>query len=164
MNYNDCSNYLLLRDVVKEDLPLFFNFQQDEEANYLAAFTAKDPSDRVAFDDHWEKIMKMDSVVIKTILCAKEVVGSVLSYVQSGETEVSYWIGKEFWGNGIATKALKLFLEVQTVRPIFARVATDNPRSIRVLEKCGFKIIDTSKGFANARNQEIDEHTMRLEH
>ncbi len=59
---------------------------------------------------------------------------------------------------GIATWALKEFLvQKNQIRPIYARVAKDNLGSRRVLEKCGFKIIGESKGFANARNEEIEE-------
>lgn len=38
--------HLLLRDVVEDDLPLFFEFQMDPDANALAASTAKDPANR----------------------------------------------------------------------------------------------------------------------
>ena len=44
-----------------------------------------------------------------------------------------------------------------------ARAALDNNGSIRVLEKCGFAVVDTGRGFANARGVEIDEVVMRLD-
>ena len=43
------------------------------------------------------------------------------------------------------------------VNPIYARASKDNLASIRVLEKCGFKITGHGKGFANARGKEIEE-------
>ena len=151
-----------LRDVAPADLPFFFENQRDPEAMWMAAFTAKDPNDRKAFDTHWAHILADDTVMNRTILFEGQVVGSVSSYVLEHEPEVSYWIGREFWGNGIATAALAEFLTIQTARPIFARVAEGNPGSLRVLEKCGFQIIGKDKGFANARGAEIEEFILKL--
>jgi RimJ/RimL family protein N-acetyltransferase len=87
----------------------------------------------------------------------------VLSYEEDGKPEVSYWIGKEYWGRGIATWALADFLvHINRKRPIYARAAKDNLASLRVLEKCGFKIIGEDKGFANARNGEVEEYLLEL--
>jgi RimJ/RimL family protein N-acetyltransferase len=155
---------LLLRDVVEDDLPLFFDFQLDKDANRLAAFTAKDPTDGEAFTAHWNKIMADPEVIHKTIVCDGQVVGSIGSYEESGKPEVTYWIGTAYWGRGIATRALKAFLEkANTMRPIYARVAKDNLGSRRVLEKCGFKVIGESKGYANARGEEIEELLLELQ-
>ena len=156
-------NELLLRDVASDDLPIFFEQQLDQEANYMAAFTAKDPTDQEAFLAHWHKILADDSNIIKTIIFNKQVAGSVSSYEDEGKPEVTYWLGKEYWGKGIATWALKRFLvHHNQTRPIYARVAKDNLGSNRVLEKCGFTIIGESKGFANARGQEIEELLLEL--
>jgi len=157
------SEKLVLRDVVSEDLPLFFEFQLDEEAIAMAAFTAKDPTDQKAFLAHWHKILADHTVIIQTILYNGQVAGSVLSYEDDGRPEVSYWLGRVYWGKGIATWALKEFLVYHNpIRPIYARVAKDNLGSRRVLEKCGFQMIGESRGFANARGQEIDELLLEL--
>jgi RimJ/RimL family protein N-acetyltransferase len=149
---------LLLRDVVESDLPIFFEQQVDRDAVYMAAFTAKDPSDREAFNSHWRRIMADPTVIIKTILYEGQVAGSVLSYEEDGKPEVSYWLGKAHWGQGLATQALATFLaQVNLTRPIYARVAHDNLGSRRVLEKCGFKIIGETEGFATARGETIAE-------
>jgi RimJ/RimL family protein N-acetyltransferase len=80
-----------------------------------------------------------------------------------GTPEVSYWLGRDYWGQGIATWALKEFLAFHNqTRPIYARVAKDNLRSRRVLEKCGFTVIDETTGFANARGAEIVELLLEL--
>ena len=156
-------NELLLRDVVNDDLPIFFEYQLDQEANHMAAFTAKDPTNQEAFMAHWHKILANKTNIIQTILFNRHVAGSVSSYEEEGKPEVTYWLGKEYWGQGIATWALKEFLaQKNQIRPIYARVAKDNLGSRRVLEKCGFKIIGESKGFANARGQEIEEFLLEL--
>ena len=97
---------LVLRDVVEEDLPIFFEYQLDPEANQMAAFTAKDPNDQEAFTAHWGRILTAPTVIIRTIAVEGQVVGSVLSYEEEGRPEVSYWIGRAYWGRGIATRAL----------------------------------------------------------
>jgi RimJ/RimL family protein N-acetyltransferase len=154
---------VILQDVVEDDLPVFFEYQQDPLANHMAAFTPKDPADREAFMAHWARILSDDTVTTKTILLGDQVVGSVGSYVQSGETEVTYWIGREHWGKGIATDALSQLLGQVKVRPLHARAAKDNFGSIRVLEKCGFVITGYDRGFANARSEEIEEVIMELQ-
>lgn len=124
----------------------------------MAAFTSKDPSDRAAFDAHWQRIMADKQVTNRTILVDGRVAGHVASFVMFGDLEVTYWIDRAYWGQGIATRALAEFLEnVQKKRPIFGRAAKDNLGSRRVLEKCGFKYIGEEKGFANARGREILE-------
>ena len=151
-----------LRDVLESDLDIFFEHHRDPIANFMAAFTSKDPHDRQAFDSHWQRIMNSKTVRIRTILIDQHVAGSVLSYQQDGHTEVSYWIGREFWGKGSATQALAMFLDQMKQRPVYARAAKDNLASIRVLEKCGFALYGQDRGFANARGKEIDEVIMKL--
>lgn len=154
---------LVLRDVSETDLSVFFEHESDPEAVYMAAFTPEDPANREAFTSHWNEILVAPSVIIRTIARSGQVVGSVLSYEESGKPEVTYWIGRRHWGQGIATQALKTFLaEVDTRRPMRARAAKDNVRSIRVLEKCGFRVIGEAAGFANARGAEIEELVFEL--
>jgi RimJ/RimL family protein N-acetyltransferase len=155
---------VMLREVIDSDLPIFFEQESDPDASYMAAFTAKDPTDRDAFDRHWQRILSNTNGQIKTVLYDGQVAGNVLVYIdEEGRPEVAYWLGKEFWGKGIATWALKKFLaQKNQIRPIYARVAKDNLGSRRVLEKCGFKVTGESKGFANARGQEIEELLLEL--
>ena len=91
-------------------------------------------------------------------------VGSIASFIDQdfGKREVTYWIGREYWGKGIATKALSRFLRELKVNPTYARASKDNVASIRVLKKCGFKITGHGKGFANARGKEIEEVVLEL--
>ena len=126
---------IVLRDVTAYDIPIFFEHQIDADAGRIAAFTVTNPADRLAFIAHWTAILGDDTIAKKAIVCNDQVVGSIVSFVQSGEREVGYWIGKEYWGKGIATKALSAFLRRVMVRPLFARAARGNAASIWVLEK-----------------------------
>ncbi len=155
-------NTVTLRDIIPSDLPIFFIQQQDPDANYMAAFTSRDPSDRQAFDLHWAKIMSDDTVINKTILYNGEIAGNIAKFIMFGQPEIGYWIGKEFWGKGIATQALKAFLQVVTMRPLYAAAAKDNVGSLRVLQKCGFVITGYDQAFAEARGAEIEEALLEL--
>lgn len=153
---------IVLRDMTEDDLPTFYEHQLDPDANYMAAFTSKDPQDRDAFKAHWTKIMADDSIIIKTILFDGQVAGHILSHGWFGEPEVSYWIGKEFWGKGIATVALFIFLDHYKTRPLYARAAKDNAASLRLLEKCGFTVTGEDEGFSNARGEQVEEYILKL--
>ena len=154
-----------LRDVIESDLPIFFEQQLDPSANYMAAFTARDPTDRDAFMAHWKKILGDETITIQTILFNGQVAGSVASYIEeeSGKPEITYWIGKEYWGKGVATMALSMFLDHVFDRPLYGRAAKDNRASLRVMEKSGFTICGEGKGFAFARGKEVEEYILRLE-
>lgn len=155
------TNKLYLRNIIQDDLPIFFEQQNEPTAIYMAAFTAKDPTNQEAFNAHWQKISTTDTVIIRTIVWDGQVAGYVLSYEDDGKPEISYWLGKAFWGQGIAAQALKAFLaKANQIRPIYGRSAKDNLGSIRVLEKCGFQITGETTGFANARGEEIEELVM----
>jgi RimJ/RimL family protein N-acetyltransferase len=125
----------VLRDVVESDLPVFFEHQQDPEATAMADFPARD---REAFDAHWERLLADPSLYKKTILFEGQVAGNIGSWAQDGRQLVGYWIGKEFWGKGLATQALAELIDDLGARPLYAYVAKTNIGSIRVLEKCGF--------------------------
>ena len=150
---------ILLRDVTEADLPIFFEQQLDPDATQMAAFPSRD---RDAFMAHWKKIMGNESNILKTILFNGHVAGNIVSWYQSGEWEVGYWIGKEYWGKGIGTKALTEFLGCVRARPLFAHVAKHNIGSQRVLQKCGFVISGEAK-FHDENVGEIEEFILELQ-
>jgi len=153
---------IALRQTEIPDLELFFQFQLDKEAIYLAAFTPKDPNNKEAYLEKYTRHLCDPTINMQTILLGETIVGSIAKFVMEGDTEITYWIDKNFWGKGIATEALRSFLEIENSRPIFGRVAFDNIGSQRVLEKCGFIRIGKDKGFANARQAEIEEYIYKL--
>ena len=152
-----------LRPTKISDLDLLFQFQLDKEGGYLAAFMPKDPTDKSAYISKYTRLLDDPGVNNQTITLDNIIVGSIAKFVMDGHTEITYWIDRKFWGQGIATKALKEFLAIETTRPIFGRVAFDNIGSQKVLEKSGFNKVYTDKGFANARQMEIEEFIYKLE-
>src|SRR5262252_636833 len=154
---NALPDVIILRDLAESDLPILFEQQNDLEANRMAAFMPRDPSDRDAFMTHWKRILADPTAMTKAILWNGKVAGSIGSFLWDGKPQVTYWLGKAFWGRGIATLALTEFLRICNTRPLYASAAKDNVASIRVLEKCGFAIRGSGKAFAKARGTEIDE-------
>ena len=146
-----------LRPVVASDVATFFEQQLDPQANFMAAFVSKNVTDRTAFDAKWVKILADTAIAIRTILANGEIAGYVGHHSWFGDPEVTYWLGRDYWGKGIATRALESFLKQEKLRPLYGRVAKDNAASRRVLEKCGFTLIGSEKEFSNARGEEIEE-------
>ncbi|MFC4559396.1 GNAT family N-acetyltransferase [Virgibacillus kekensis] len=154
---------IMLRDVTEDDLRVFFKHQQDLDANHMAAFTSEDPGDWESFLTHWNKILSNKDIIKQTITVQENVAGNILCFEQFAVPGVSYWIGKEYWGKGIATNALREFTKHVTIHPLYARAAKDNIGSLRVLEKCGFTISGEDIGFSNARGEEVEEFVFILE-
>jgi len=156
------TNGVQLRDVSPSDLDTFFLHQTDDLANRMAAFTAEDPRDRGAFQRHWDQILSDNNSRKQTVVWRGTVAGYVTSFELFGKPSIAYWVGREFWGQGIATAAVKQFLRMLPEGPIFARVAADNLGSVRVLEKSGFKRAGVERSYASARRSEIEELIFRL--
>jgi RimJ/RimL family protein N-acetyltransferase len=132
----DASHRVSLRVVEDSDLDVLFKQQADPEAAAMAAFPARD---RERFDAHWARIRLDDTVVLRTILTDGLVAGNIGSWQDDGKRLIGYWIGREYWGHGVATQALALLVGEVSTRPLYAHVATHNVGSIRVLQKCGFE-------------------------
>jgi len=126
----------MLREVVEADVRIFFEHQSDPEASAMAGFPAREYDAHMA---HWaNNVLADETNYARTIEVDGEVAGNVVSWQADGRRLVGYWIGREFWGRGIATRALAEMLEELTERQLHAFVAPHNVGSIRVLEKCGF--------------------------
>ena len=145
------------------DLPVLFMQQLDAEANYMVAFTAKDPTDEDEFFDRWNEILVDPTLTARSIVYGDQLIGHIESFDQFGKPSVGYWLDKDFWGRGLATAALESFLQIVATRPLYARVAKDNIGSIRVLQKNGFTIDSEDKGFAHARGKQVEEYIMKLD-
>ena len=153
-------NRVQLREVREADLPTFFTQQLEPDATLMAAFPARE---KETFMAHWAKIMADETVVLRTILFDGRVAGNIVSFVMEAEREVGYWLGKEFWGQGIATQALTAFLAEVKTRPLYAHVVKDNFGSLRVLQKCGFVVTGADRWFSSVRAAEVDELVLKLE-
>jgi len=148
-----------LRDVIPEDLPTLFDQQQDPDAYRMAAFP---PRDWDAFAAHWTKVLNDATVTKRTVLFDERVAGYVVAWERDGRRLVGYWIGKEYWGRGVATRALSRFLDAESARPVYAYVAKQNTASIRVLEKCGFAACVEEAASLGVPADGVEEFLFRL--
>lgn len=153
---------MILRDMTEADLDVLFDIQDDESAQYMAAFTSPDGAARQTYLAKWRKILADPETTKKVILIDEEIVGSVVSFQMEGDTEITYWIRRDLWGRGIASAAVAAFLREVSVRPLFARAAADNVASARVLVGNGFTKVGEETSYAEARGAEIAEHVYRL--
>jgi len=90
------------------------------------------------------------------------VIGSVGYFRRTPDAplEIGYWIGKDYWGKGIATKALMLAIDAMKksglTGTIFATTMVDNLASRHILSKCGFIEIGTVRFQSRARDMEVE--------
>ncbi len=134
-----------LRPVVPDDLPVLYTHQRDPVAAAMAAFDARDEP---TFMAHWTTVLQDPDCLCRTVLSDGVVVGNVVAFYRDGEREIGYWIDRAHWGCGIATLAVKAFLDVETTRPLHAGAAVGNLASKAVLTKCGFVPDGEDDGFA----------------
>jgi RimJ/RimL family protein N-acetyltransferase len=151
-----------LRAIEDADLETLFDQMRDPESVWMAAFTSRDPNDRQAFDAHMSRVRAAPEITQRAVTRDGRLVGSIASFVIDGDTELTYWIDRSEWGQGVASQALALFLDVVTVRPLHARAASDNAGSLRILRRAGFSITGTEISFAPARRADIEETILRL--
>ena len=130
-----------LRTVLETDLPILFQQQLEPDAIAMSTYPSKDKGE---FMRHWEGILKNKAIVARTIIYKEKIAGHIICWKEKYEQQVGYWIGKEFWGRGIASAALAEFLREVKIRPLYAYVANHNLASKRVLEKNGFVLLDES--------------------
>jgi RimJ/RimL family protein N-acetyltransferase len=145
-----------LRAIEEDDLPVLYEHQLDPEACRMAAFEARD---RAAFLQHWGKILRDPTCLARTVLADDAIAGYVGSWDADDARLVGYWIGRPWWGRGVATSALSAFLGLERARPLHALVAAHNMASIRVLEKCGFVRSDD----VVATGDDVEEFAYRLD-
>ena len=144
-----------------QHLQRMFEFSCNNDQVFAAAFAEVKTLD--AFAEHWHRNAADSNNLFFAIVVDGLHVGSVGKWVMGETPELAYWIGADFVGKGLATRAVGEFLRVFTERPIFAHVVNDNPASIRVLEKNGFLLVDSFQSFASGRQAEVTELEYRLD-
>src|SRR5438128_7144517 len=150
-----------LRKITENDIPTLFEQQLDPEAYRLVAFSARNPLDRAAHDAYWAGLLRDERVNAKAVVADGQLAGYVVCF-SLGPRMLGYWLGRDFWGRGIATAAVREFLRGFRPRPLFAAVAKDNVASVRVLAKCGFVVFTEGLSFSDARQAETDELNLIL--
>ena len=129
----------------------------------MAAFTRADPTDRAAFDAHYRHVRSDPDNANLAIEEDDTFVGMIASFTVEGERELTYWIDPARWGRGIASAAVRVFIGLETQRPLLARAAAHNLGSCKVLLRNGFMKIGEETSWAAGVGEEILEHIYRLD-
>ena len=153
------NNLVCLRNVERDDLPRIYEFQLDPESNRMAVTI---PRSVDAFEAHWTTALQDPTVTTKLIVVGDDLAGCISCFKMDGVDAVGYWLGREFWRRGIASRALELLLTEVSTRPLSARVATSNGASLRVLQKCGFVVERVQFSPANNRYPACEEAILIL--
>ena len=136
-----------LRPLDIPDLPALYVFQCDPESNEMAGTK---PRTQEAFFAAWERNLSDPDIMSRVIEIQTPhglaIAGSISRFQADGHDAVGYWLGRDYWGKGIASHALHLFLAEDSRRPLHATAATSNSSSRRILEKCGFRCINVRQG------------------
>ncbi len=141
-----------LRTVTTADLDVLFELQSDPESNDMAGTK---PRTRDGFVAIWHSHLTDPTISARVIEMdsdrGPEIAGSISRFVAEGHDAIGYWIGRGHWGQGVASRALAMFLSEEHRRPLHATAATSNVASLRILEKCGFRRIGLRMGEATDR-------------
>ena len=157
---DDVTPAVRLRSVDERDLDVFFDHQADPQAVEMAAFPARDKDQ---FAAHWARLRSDDALLVRTVVADGVVAGNIGSWQQDGQQLLGYWVGREWWGRGVATQAVALLVDELAIRPLYAHVARHNVGSIRVLEKCGFRRDRAQEAKAPAPEDGIEEFIFVLD-
>jgi RimJ/RimL family protein N-acetyltransferase len=152
-----------LRPIEDGDLDAIYQHETDPESVRMAAFTAENQTDRSAFLNRMSRIRADTSVSNRVIDVDGAIAGTIACFRIDDQPEVTYWVDRTHWGRGIASAALQILLAEIAERPVFARAASDNVGSLRVLEKAGFRRVGVNRDFAPGRGKEIEETILRLD-
>ena len=154
---------LHLRPVHDGDLDQLFAFERDPAAVRMAAFTRADPSDREAFDAHYRRVRANPENMLYAVERDGIFVGQIASFTIEDSREIADRIDPARWGQGLASAALDLFLEIERTRPLHARVAEHNIASAKVLAQAGFVKTGWERSYADGVAREVVEHIYRRE-
>lgn len=153
---------MTLRILEDADLDQMFEWEREPRAVAMAAFTRADPSDRAAFDGHYQRVRNDPDCTLLAIEDDGALVGTIGSFTMEGEREITYWIDPSRWGRGLASAGLDAFARVELTRPLFARVAEHNVGSAKVLTRAGFVRVDSETSYAEGVGRDVVEHIYRL--
>ncbi len=139
---------LTLRDYKITDIDRLADLANNENVSRFLGPTFPYPYTRQ--DAEWwiTAGSKMNHAATKAIEYNGELVGGIGLHPQSGckrhSAEIGYWLGEQYWGQGLATGGLVMMTEFafskMGFKKVFAPVLGPNETSMRVLEKCGYRL------------------------
>jgi ribosomal-protein-alanine N-acetyltransferase len=169
------SGRLILRQVTLEDAPDFFACQSDPDVFRYAGRSEETSLEsarhmlNILFKRHQEQTMLSWAIVLKENL---RFIGRFQMEEWSDENHraaVGYLLGKQYWGKGYATEALRAVItylfEQTTVNRIDTFAWSENIASTRVMEKAGmrFEGLARQKRFAKGAFRDLKSYSILRE-
>ena len=95
-------------------------------------------------------------------MCSSDLIGFKLGTdIARLTAEMGYWLGEQYWGRGLMTRAVQAAsewaLDEYKLTRIFAMVFSHNVGSVRVLEKAGFEREGTMRRSAIKNGVVLDQ-------
>lgn len=149
--------HVSLRGVDDDDLDAIFEMMRDPDARRMAAFTAEHPDDRAEFDQWIVRHRDAPGVDMFVVTEDGGFVGTAALFTVDDDREVTIWIAQHAGNRGVASEALRLLVDREATRPLYARVAAHNAAAVAVLERAGFTEVSRSSVFAPGAGEDVEE-------
>ncbi|MFI8592824.1 GNAT family N-acetyltransferase [Microbacterium sp. NPDC078428] len=149
--------HVSLRVVEDDDLDAIFEMMREPDARRMAAFTAEHPDDRTEFDEWIVRHRDAPGVDMFVVTEDGGFAGTAALFTVDDDREVTLWIAAHAWHRGVASEALRLLVDREPARPLYARVAAHNAAAVAVLEHGGFTEVSRSTVFAPGVGDDVDE-------
>ncbi len=141
----------LIQENHHHDLFTLIETSRDHLREHMGANLAQDKAEVHQLCLRSKKLFAENGAIITLITYQGKTAGLINIQDRTGEgisgAEIGYWLGKDFIGKGIITRAAKTLTDYAfkhwDVQRVFLGIATDNPRSIAVAERLGFTIEGT---------------------
>lgn len=144
---------LVLRRLSLEDAPVIYQLRSDVE---VAALTGKAPflhiNEAVAYINKIDNLINNDESIywVASYKGDNAMIGAACLWnfdIQNETVELGYELLPEFQGKGIMVEIITCILryafEVMGIKTIVACPSSDNPPSVKLLEKMGFEIVQS---------------------
>lgn len=157
--------YFLIRDFTRDDAESLALSGNDREVwlclrdRFPSPYTRRDALD-------WIELVNNSNPKINFAIDVEgRVVGGIGLMMQTDvarvSAEIGYWLGKEYWGKGIMTKAVSGMSEWAfrnfPITRLYALVFDFNESSAKVLEKCGYQLEGRLRKAAIKDGRIVDE-------
>jgi RimJ/RimL family protein N-acetyltransferase len=157
---------ITLREYLPSDLDQLVRLANDAEVSRYLVYTFPHPYTH-ADGDWWIRTgSKQKGVIARVIEHQRVLVGTVGITLQDGWRdhlgEIGYWVGRQYWGRGIASAALQQmteygFADLQ-LKKLYAGVLAPNTQSMRILVKCGYELEGVLKSEVRKHGGYFDIH------
>ena len=141
---------IILREIVAEDAQDYFDYMSRDEMESFLTKENRPQTFESALEEvkywgslfpskrsiYWAIARKSDNKMIGTA-------GFNMISFPNDRAEISYDLCPDYWGKGVMLKSIKAILQFSDhslgIVRVQATVITDNERSFKVLERCGFE-------------------------